>query len=387
MHVLIVPSEIFITDLQPLSGIFQHHQARALSERGYKVGVLSVGFITPRYLFKEYNYIKYERTNNVSIYRKYEKFFFPLRVLSPIFKSKILENSAEKLIEEYIKKEGMPDLIHAHNFFYAGVIAMKIKKNYGIPFVVTEHSSNYARGNFSESDIRLIKNVATYSSSVSAVSNRFRMLLSEKLSQEIELLHNIVDLSFADDFLDGAEKSDTNFVFLNVASLDNNKNQILLIRAFASAFKGQKVELRIAGDGPLLNFLIEESKKLGVEQQIKFLGRLSRLGIKEQMDSSSFFVLTSNYETFGVVLIEALTRGLPVISSKSGGPEDIVNDDVGYLFDVGDIEGLIQCMIEAKNSRNKYCKKKLNKYVVDKFGINAFVSNASKIYQKAIRCK
>ena len=58
MHILIIPSEHFVTQIQPLGGIFQYHQANALSNDKHQIGVLSVGYITPRYLVSKYIYKK-----------------------------------------------------------------------------------------------------------------------------------------------------------------------------------------------------------------------------------------------------------------------------------------------------------------------------------------
>ena len=173
MHILIIPSEHFITQNQPLGGIFQYHQAKALNNAGHQIGVLSVGYITPRYLISKYIYKKEEKINDINIKRYYKQLYFPHRYMP----FEILKNNyikmADKLYSRYIKEFGMPDIIHAHNFLYAGIIAEFLKDKYGIKYIVTEHSSSFVRNKLSKEKIKSIENVAKNASKVTAVSSSF----------------------------------------------------------------------------------------------------------------------------------------------------------------------------------------------------------------------
>ena len=183
MHILIIPSEHFITKTQPLGGIFQYHQAKTLSNAGHQIGVLSVGYITPRYLISKYIYKKEEKIDNINIKRDYKQLYFPHRYMP----FKILKNNyikmADKLYSEYIKEFGMPDIIHAHNFLYAGVVAEFLKNKYGIKYIVTEHSSSFARNNLSHEKIKSIEDVAKNASKVTAVSSSFNNILKEYMQK------------------------------------------------------------------------------------------------------------------------------------------------------------------------------------------------------------
>ena len=78
--------------------------------------------------------------------------------------------------------------------------------------------------------------------------------------------------------------------------------------------------------------LNEQISSLDLHDQVKLFGRVSREKVLELMIQSDCFVLSSIHETFGVVLIEAMSCGLPVISTRSGGPESIItSDDYGFL--------------------------------------------------------
>jgi len=96
------------------------------------------------------------------------------------------------------------------------------------------------------------------------------------------------------------------------------------------------------------------------------------------------FVLPSRYETFGVVLIEALASGLPLIATKCGGPEDIVNCGNGVLVEIDNVELLAEAMRALKRNKHKYDANRLREEAILRFGEAAFVNNVLPIYEAAI---
>jgi glycosyltransferase involved in cell wall biosynthesis len=382
MHVLIIPSEHFITQSQPLAGIFQYHQAKALAKFGCKVGLLSVGYITPRYLLKKYKYIRKENIDNINIKREYKQLYFPHRYIPfNILKINYIK-MADKLYNEYVKEFGQPDIIHAHNFLYAGIIANYLKNKHMINYIVTEHSSSFIRSKLSNAKITSIKNIAKNTSVITSVSNSFQKTLELYTNCNVQVLHNIVDdFFFQNKFI---HKINNKFIFLSVASLDQNKNQELLIYSFAKIYKNKKSLLKIAGDGPLKNSLKKLCIDLDVENQVIFLGRINQKQVRDEMMNSDCFVLSSNYETFGVVLIEALACGLPLIATKCGGPEDIVNESNGILTDVGNQEELENAMLFMYENSKNYNQELLRQDARKRFGEKAFVENAKKYYKKGL---
>ncbi|MGJ0340542.1 glycosyltransferase [Aliarcobacter cryaerophilus] len=383
MHILIIPSEHFITQNQPLGGIFQYHQAKALNNAGHQIGVLSVGYMTPRYLISKYIYKKEEKINDINIKRYYKQLYFPHRYMP----FEILKNNyikmADKLYSRYIKEFGMPDIIHAHNFLYAGIIAEFLKDKYGIKYIVTEHSSSFVRNKLSKEKIKAIENVAKNALKVTAVSSSFNNILKEYTKTNIDLLPNIVDdFFFQKEFQNKISK---NFIFLHIASLDKNKNQELLIKSFEKIAKlNHNVYLNIAGSGYMKKYLESLVKKLDIQKQVNFLGRITQERVREEIMKSDCFVLSSNFETFGVVLIEALACGLPLITTKCGGPEDIVNEQNGILIDVENQLQLEDAMMTMYKNASKYDKQKLRSDAKDRFGEKAFIKNAMKYYEVGI---
>lgn len=119
-----------------------------------------------------------------------------------------------------------------------------------------------------------------------------------------------------------------------------------------------------------------------MESQVQFLGALDRKEVILQMNKCDAFVLASKFETFGVVLIEALSCGKPVISTKSGGPNVIVNENNGLLVPVDNIKELSNAMLDLYQNYSRYnpnnirndCYARFSETVIAKRIINLYNS-------------
>jgi glycosyltransferase involved in cell wall biosynthesis len=123
---------------------------------------------------------------------------------------------------------------------------------------------------------------------------------------------------------------------------DERKNVDLLLRAFAAL----PVELRantrlvLAGSSPPPARFWGRAQQLGLHQRVRFIDSPSNDRLVELYQNASVFALTSNEEGFGVVIIEAMACGVPVVSTRSGGPDDIIQDGHdGYLVALDDADG------------------------------------------------
>ncbi len=114
---------------------------------------------------------------------------------------------------------------------------------------------------------------------------------------------------------------------------------------------------------------------------------LSREQVSDSMWRSNIFVLPSYVETFGVVLIEAMATGLPVIATRCGGPEDIVEPETGWLINPGDVEELTAALEHAYFNYHEIKKKEsyIRDYAVDRFSGGTIASTLLKHYNSLLK--
>lgn len=385
MHILIIPSERYLPKDDPLAGIFQQHQAQALKRAGYKVGVISpserrILSARPKGL------IRIEDDQGIPVFRCHG-WPIPCRV-QPLLKQRV--RAGRTLFKEYMKQHGKPDLIHAHNAQYAGIIAAEMKRAWGVPYVLTEHSTKYAEGSVPGPELAPIQN---------AFKNAHkRLVVSPSLGHDLERavgevvwpwqwVPNILAEQFEKNVptRETKKRDEASFRFLNIGWLEERKGQADLLRAFASQFKERSdVQLRIGGGGPLTQELKRLSGELGIGRQVIFLGPLRQGQVLAEMQACDAFVLASRYETFGVVLIEVLACGKPVISTACDGPSCVVRKENGLLVPVRDSVALAEAMATMRSAAHQYDSDWIRQDCIARFGERAVVGQLSNVYREVL---
>ncbi len=130
-------------------------------------------------------------------------------------------------------------------------------------------------------------------------------------------------------------------VLLYVGRMEEVKGVSVLLRAFALLRReGRSVFLILVGDGDMRERYEQLSSRLGVSDSVKFTGSVKREDLPAYYDLSDIFVLPSLKEPFGLVGLEAMATGKPVVASRVGGIPDFVTEDSGILVRAGDFSGL-----------------------------------------------
>jgi glycosyltransferase involved in cell wall biosynthesis len=288
----------------------------------------------------------------------------------------------ERLVRRYLRLFGRPDIVHAQNTIWAGHIARRVCEATRLPYVVTEHSSLFLMGKTPGGARGYIERALKKAARVLAVSSKLAESMKPFVrDREIEIVPNLVDLGF---FTIGSPRGETPYVFLAASHLNKNKGVDALVRSFACGFRGDRsTRLHIGGDGPERRSLEALVAELGVGEQVFFLGHLARTGVREAMWGANALVHPSHNETFGIVLIEALATGIPVIATRCGGPEDIVTEELGILVDPGSVEQLAAALRTMRATR-RYSSADLRENVARRFGAEAVGRRLEGIYQEAI---
>jgi len=422
MHVLKISSEELYVD-NTLPSTFELAQANALQNQGIQVGLIAINipFSIKQLL---YSLIKslfgISKQNKGSILQQIKILINSISIKIGISKSKItfdkieninvvthsfipwnsnlelksvLANWKKKGLEAYHfyeQKFGAPDIVHAHSrFMFAGFLASLIKKKFYIPFVLTEHSSIFQKKKFAKLQLQVYSEIISESDYLIAVSSNLRSDILATLKDcapKFDVIPNLLNPIYEkEDFLVKPKNKEL-FTFINVASFYPVKNHRLLVEAFGKAFKNDRnVKLVFIGSGGLEQECKEYSKQLGLESQLIFLGKCDQEKVKKELDNADAFVLSSNYETFGVSLIEALSRGLPAISTRCGGPNNIINGDNGILVNSNHVGELSEAMINLKKNYLQYNHEKIRQSAISTYGSGIIAQQLINVYSQFVR--
>lgn len=375
----------YMNDINPVHGSFFRDQAQALANNGLRVGVVAPTAISLRYA-KSWKQVQrgLKRYNDDGVIT-YQHIFWNIFPKMPTLNIKRYVKIGLHLFEQYVKENDIPDIIHAHAAIQGGVLAREISRRYKIPYVITEHSSDFARNTYSSLEIRIADQVFENANARIVVSPTFGKLIEEKFPRSFqawEYVPNIVGSDFKPGNNDKSTRDNAEFTFLHIASLNaEKKGQKELLQAFCHAFKDNpNVRLRIGGDGPSRKELEQLSEQLGIRKQVAFLGLLKREKVVKEMQNCETLVLASPFETFGVVLIEALSCGKPVIATACGGPEHIVNEENGYLVPPNNVRALATAMQKMKERIQKFDSEKIAIDCQQKYGTVAIAERLKKVY-------
>ena len=121
-----------------------------------------------------------------------------------------------------------------------------------------------------------------------------------------------------------------------------------------------------------------------MEDQVALLGRLGRTEVRDAIDECDCLVLPSHYETFGVVLIEAMVRGKPVVASDCGGPSCVVNSENGILVPPQDVSALGEALLKMQQSYSQYNPAQIRQDVIERFGHHRLVGDLTTAYDAAL---
>jgi len=235
-----------------------------------------------------------------------------------------------------IRKKIKFDFIHAHFIWSAGYVGAELKKKYHKPFVLTGHGYDVYdlpfKNKFWKNQIEQTIQKADVVITVSQ-SNKKALQKLHTNQQQIQVIPNGFNhkLFFPKNITDCRRKlrlALNKKIILTIGGLDKGKGHQFLIEATKILIKKQKNLLcLIIGDGQLRRSLNLQINKSKLDKQIKLLGYVKHKDLNNWFNASNLFVLPSLSESFGVVQIEAMACGKPVVATKNGGSEELITSN------------------------------------------------------------
>lgn len=389
MHVLVLPSW-YPTREAPEQGIYFADQVRALRRAGVRTGVVypehrSLRGASLAALRRHHFQDTFTCEKGVPTVRRHSwNLCWRLRL-----GARWRTRQAVALAHRYTRRLGRPDVIHAHSARWAAAAAARLSRQWHVPYVVTEHFSGFQRGAAFGWEVRLARRSLHGARRVAAVSSSLkRYLLDEGLAPAVQVLPNLAaPFFFAPPSRQsgGAASSEQPFRFFTLGELVRHKGHHVLLEALARGVGGASgVRLEIGGAGPERGALERQAVRLGIGRRVRFLGRLSRPAVRRALWRADAFVLPSFLETFGVVLIEAMATGLPVVATRCGGPEDIVSPQTGRLVPPGDASALAGALNEVIQRRDFFQTSAIRTYTKRRFGAETITRRLLHFYRAAL---
>lgn len=242
-----------------------------------------------------------------------------------------------------LRREGwIPDVVQLNVIQKQGLLALWLKKRYGIPYVIVEHWSGYLPENgmfkrLSAIKKRIYRRIAAQAEQVLCVSQRLQQAMQDCgiRAQQWGLIDNVVDGFFFEKVESkktkvesGKTKVESRKTLLHVSCFDERAKNVkgLLRAAKMLSEKRQDWKLVLVGTGVDYTDVRAFADTLDIpEGLLEWTGELTPSEVAERMHEADALVLSSRYETYGVVLAEAAAAGLPILSTPVGIAENVAN--------------------------------------------------------------
>jgi len=361
------------------SGVLATELGKALADEGHQV-----------------HFITYQQPVRLNAFNA-NIFYHEVRVPTyPLFDYPPYEVALASTMVDVIMNHDL-DLLHVHyaiphaSAAYMAKQILKQKTGRDVPVITTLHGT----------DITLVGRDKTYepvvtfsineSDAITAVSENLReeTYKSFAIRKEIQVIYNFVDVNrFNKKPINAFRKviapSDEK-ILVHASNFRKVKRVDDVIHIFAAVRKEMPAKLLMVGDGPERPAMEELSRKLGIDEDVKFLGK------QEQMEDilavSDMFLLPSEYESFGLAALEAMAARAVVVSTNAGGLSEInIQGVTGFMADVGDVASMSRYAIDLLKDDARLAEMKEAAYrQAEKFDISNIIPVYEKLYSQYCR--
>ena len=273
----------------------------------------------------------------------------------PLFDYPPYETALASTMVDVIKNNNL-DLLHVHYAIphaSAAYMAKRILEKEGkkIPVITTLHGTDITLVGRDKTYAPVVAFSINQSDGITAVSENLRNETYKifVIEKEIEVINNFVDVArFTRKPIDAFKKviaPNGERILLHASNFRKIKRVQDVVKIFYEVHKQLPSKLLFVGDGPERQMTEELSRSLGVGDDVRFVGK------QEQMEDilaiADLFLLTSEYESFGLAALEAMASGVAVVSTNAGGLKEImIQGETGYMADIGDINAMATYALE-----------------------------------------
>jgi N-acetyl-alpha-D-glucosaminyl L-malate synthase BshA len=361
------------------SGVLATELGKALADKGHEV-----------------HFITYQQPVRLNVFNA-NIFYHEVRVPTyPLFDYPPYEVALASTMVDVIINHDL-DLLHVHyaiphaSAAYMAKQIVKKKNGRDVPVITTLHGT----------DITLVGRDKTYepvvtfsineSDAITAVSDNLKDETYKHfaITKEIEVIHNFVDVTrFSKKPIDAFRRviaPNGEKILLHASNFREVKRVDDVIKVFAQVRKKVTSKLMMVGDGPERHMAEELARKLGVDEDVRFVGKQEQM--EEILAVSDLFLLTSEYESFGLAALEAMAAGEVVISTNVGGLPEIVQHNItGFMANVGDVDTMSNYAIGILEDEQKLQAMKEAAFLhASNFDITNIIPLYEKLYSRFCR--
>lgn len=378
------------------SGVYVANIARSLEKRGHKTCIISPENTS---IFSDIGDIKLH-----PVFFKFEEeienqqdFNFPC--FDPHPRSSMLFcNMTEEQIEQYknafkqaIKQEieqFKPDIIHSQHIW----ILSSIAADFGIPVVITSHGSDIMGYNDWKEFHSCAHSAMDKCKKIIAISKynaeMIKNIFKENSNKVVTILNGYDQNKFYKGIYNrkrvlrklGINKEYKKVVCFS-GRLAQNKGIDILLQA-AKIYEKEDTLTLIAGYGEEYSYLNNLAKELNLKNVV-FLGHKDADSLRKIYNISDVCAVPSRQEAFGLVALESIACGTPVVASNQGGIPDFINEDVGILIEKENVEQLADAILKTINKEKKYNSNKIARYAKNNYKQDLLIDKLIGVYKAA----
>jgi glycosyltransferase involved in cell wall biosynthesis len=378
-------AKLFPNPAEPFRGIFVAEQVRATSRQVNWAVVAPVPWV-PKPVAAAFRkpYVRGDRSfGGIPVYHpRYP--VLPRRVLYHTV-APAIARTARRSFARACADAGAR-LVHVHDLYPSGAAARRLCDAVGLPYVLTVHGLDLY-SNLADARWRAeIQSAADGARAIVCVGSRLARDCITELGcdpRRMLVIPNTYDTArFA---RVEREFGPRPVRLVTLGRLSHEKGHDVLLRALAElAARRVRVTLDVVGDGPERAALEALAAELGLGTLVTFRGQLLDADVARAYAEADVFVLPSRSEGFGVALIEAMATGLPVVATRSGGPEDIVLAGDGLLVAPDDARDLAEGIATLVGNIETYDARRIAERAAERFAPDAIAERLVRLYREVL---
>jgi len=362
--------------IKPQSGDFILHQADLLRKQGLNIDIIGCDLQFRHILKRQFGFKKESRTYKGIAHEVFMGPGYPERFR---FSYVHWYRNLRKLFIDYKINNELPALIHAHTS-KAIYSAYKLKREFSIPYIATIHSSNYLEDSFPKWHTQFMQAAFHEAEHVITISRAMKDCVEKKYG--LKNCIRIPNFINSELFHLGMLKNER-FSFISSGNMVPIKRYELLIQAFELVHaKNDNCQLILLGEGTELQRLKALVNEKGLNDSVVFTGIVAREEVSRRLAQAHVYVQTSKVETFSLSILEALFTGLPVITTDSMGPRDLINDLNGKITASNSPDAIAKEMLTLMHEYNSYDQKMISQQAQGRYSSQQVAQQYVELYNQ-----